>query len=37
MPDLDELFGVTHSKQKINPTEALSAILVPEMERTARE
>jgi hypothetical protein len=37
MPDLDELFGVTHSKQKINPTEALSAILVPEIERTARE
>ena len=36
-PDLDELFGVTHSKQKINPTEALSAILVPEMERVARE
>jgi hypothetical protein len=37
MPALDELFGVTHSKQKINPTEALSAILVPEIERTARE
>jgi hypothetical protein len=36
-PDLDELFGVTHSKQKINPTEALSAILVPEIERIARE
>lgn len=37
MPDLDELFGVTHSKQKINPTDALSSILVPEIERTARE
>lgn len=36
-PELDELFGVTHSKQKINPTEALSAILLPEIERTARE
>jgi Histidine kinase-, DNA gyrase B-, and HSP90-like ATPase len=36
-PDLDELFGVTHSKQKINPTEALSAILMPEIERIARE
>jgi hypothetical protein len=36
-PELDELFGVTHSKQKINPTEALSAILEPEMERAARE
>jgi hypothetical protein len=36
-PDLDELFGVTHSKQKINPTEALSTILVPEIERIARE
>lgn len=36
-PDLDELFGVTHSKQKINPTEAFSAILSPEVERVARE
>jgi hypothetical protein len=36
-PELDELFGVTHSKQKINPTEALSTILEPEIERTARE
>jgi len=36
-PELDELFGVTHSKQKINPTEALCAILEPEIERTARE
>jgi Histidine kinase-, DNA gyrase B-, and HSP90-like ATPase len=36
-PDLDELFGVTHSKQKINPTELLSSILTPEVERIARE
>lgn len=36
-PDLDELFGVTHSKQKINPAELLSSILTPEIERIARE
>ena len=36
-PELDELFGVTHSKQKINPTAFLSSILTPEMERIARE
>jgi hypothetical protein len=36
-PELDELFGVTHSKQKINPTELLSSILTPEIERIARE
>jgi Histidine kinase-, DNA gyrase B-, and HSP90-like ATPase len=36
-PELDELFGVTHTKQKINPTEALSAILTPDLERVARE
>jgi Histidine kinase-, DNA gyrase B-, and HSP90-like ATPase len=36
-PELDELFGVTHSKQRIKPTEVLNAILVPEIERTARE
>lgn len=36
-PVLDELFGVTHSKQKINPTAFLSSILTPEMERIARE
>ena len=32
-PELDELFGVTHSKQKINPTRLLSSILTPEIER----
>jgi hypothetical protein len=36
-PELDELFGVTHSKQKINPTRLLSSILTPELERIARE
>jgi hypothetical protein len=36
-PELDELFGVTHSKQKVNPTALLSSILTPEMERIARE
>ena len=36
-PDLDELFGVTHTKQEIHPTEQLLSILVPDIERTARE
>lgn len=36
-PELDEFFGVTHSKQKINPTRLLSSILTPEIERIARE
>lgn len=36
-PELDELFGVTHSKQKINPTRLLSSIITPEIERIARE
>jgi len=36
-PDLDELFGVTHTKQEIHPTEQLLSILVPDLERTARE
>jgi hypothetical protein len=36
-PDLDELFGVTHTKQKINPSEALNGILVPDLERIARD
>jgi hypothetical protein len=36
-PEMDELFGVTHSKQKINPTLLLSSILTPEIERIARE
>jgi hypothetical protein len=33
LPELDELFGVTHTKQKINPTESLNAILAPDLER----
>jgi hypothetical protein len=36
-PELDEMFGVTHTKQKINPTEVLSSILEPDLERIARE
>ena len=36
-PELDELFGVTHNKQKINPTRLLSSILAPDIERIARE
>jgi hypothetical protein len=36
-PDLDELFGVTHTKQEVHPTEKLNGILTPDMERTARE
>src|SRR6266481_560631 len=35
--ELDELFGVTHTKQKINPTEVLESILTPDLERIARE
>lgn len=36
-PDLDEMFGVTHTKQEIHPTEQLSSILTPDIERIARE
>lgn len=36
-PDLDELFGVTHTKQEIHPTETLLSVLVPDIERIARE
>jgi hypothetical protein len=36
-PDLDELFGVTHTKQEIHPTEHLIAILTPDMEKIARD
>jgi hypothetical protein len=36
-PELDELFGVTHTKQKIYPTEMLESILTPDLERIARE
>jgi hypothetical protein len=36
-PVLDELFGVTHTKQKVNPTDSLNDILVPHIEPIARE
>ena len=36
-PEADELFGVTHTKQKISPSENLSVILGEEMEAVARE
>lgn len=35
-PDLDELFGVTHTKQSINPTEIIKEILTPDIENIAR-
>lgn len=35
-PVLDELFGVTHTKQGIRPTPELKAILEPELEAVAR-
>ncbi len=35
--DLDEMFGVTHTKQEIRPTEKLIAILTPDMERIGRD
>ncbi|WP_260705691.1 ATP-binding protein [Edaphobacter flagellatus] len=36
-PELDELFGVTHTKQRIRPDERIVALLSPDIERTARE
>lgn len=36
-PRLDELFGVTHSKQGIRPTASLQEMLSPEMERIAHQ
>lgn len=33
--ELDELFGVTNTKQGIHPTEALKSILTPDVERAA--
>jgi len=35
-PELDELFGVTYTKQGINPTHALRTILTPHIEVIAR-
>jgi hypothetical protein len=35
-PSLDELFGMTHAKQEISPTEELLQALVPDLEPIAR-
>ena len=35
-PVLDELFGLTHTKQRIRPTVALEQIITPEIEAVAR-
>jgi hypothetical protein len=35
-PELDEAFGVTHTKQEIKETEFMNTILVPDIEQTAR-
>jgi len=35
-PELDEVFGVTHTKQEIKETEFMKGILVPDFEQTAR-
>jgi hypothetical protein len=35
-PDLDEAFGMTHTKQQIRPTQDLLQILVPDLEATAK-
>jgi hypothetical protein len=35
-PDLDEMFGVTHTKQGIRPSESLEELLTPDLERIAR-
>jgi len=36
-PELDELFGVTHTKQEIHPTDELINILSPDFENIARQ
>ena len=36
-PDLDELFGVTHTKQEIHPSEDLLTVLSPTVESIARD
>lgn len=35
-PALDELFGLTHTKQRIHPTPTLNAVLAPHIESIAR-
>ncbi len=36
-PELDEEFGVTHTKQGVHPSEKLRALLAPEIERIAHK
>lgn len=36
-PILDELFGVTHTKQEIHPTDIINNILTPDIEKIGRE
>lgn len=36
-PILDEIFGITHTKQQIRPSPHLMAILAPDIETTARQ
>src|SRR4029450_2338160 len=36
-PDLDEMFGVTNTKQGIRPTKDLIDILSPDLEQIARQ
>lgn len=36
-PALDEEFGVTHSKQGVNPSNKVKAVLAPDLEAIARE
>lgn len=36
-PELDELFGVTHTKQEIHPTEIITSILSPDLEKIAHK
>lgn len=36
-PDIDELFGITHTKQEIHPSNYLKQILTPDLELIARK
>ncbi len=35
-PELDELFGITHTKQQVRPQELLLEVIAPQMEEMAR-
>jgi len=35
-PGLDEVFGITHTKQQIHPTHNLAQVLTPDLEATAK-